>query len=221
MSKFLGVASLWVCLISLPHVTAPSLDEAVAGEAPDTAAAFGPGVPKDKAARMTDDPGDPFLLAAASPDGTGPAGPERPEGAVAPAERPLARLHFRNDLDKTLTLVEAQFTMDGKPLPFVSDLKAGGEVILFSGTLPAGPHVIKTRMICQGNKRGGIFTYMDKYRFNVESEEVLTMPEDRSVQFTVVAHRNKGLNVPFEKQIELTAKAGDLPDSGGPRSLRN
>jgi hypothetical protein len=199
MTKFLGVATLWVCLISLPHVTAPPQDGVVA--AVNSAVA--------------DDPGDPFRLAV-SPARANAATPDEP------AAKPLARLHFKNDLDKTLTLVEAELTMDGKPLPVVSNLKQGGEVILFSGTLPAGQHVIRTRMLCQGNRRGGgVFTYMDRYRFNVASEEVLTMPEDRSVLFTVIAQRNKGLNVPFERQIVIKADASDLPDSGGPRSLRN
>jgi hypothetical protein len=203
MSKFLGVASLWVCLITLPHVTPPSLDEAYAGETIQTAA-------------MGDDPGDPFRLAAALP-----ARAEN-ETPAEPAERRMARVHFKNDLDKTLTLVEAQFTMDGKQLPIVSNLKVGGEVILFTGPLAPGPHIVKTRLLCQANKRGGgIFSYMDKYKLNIESDEVLTMPDDRSVQFTVIAHRNKGINVPFEKQVEVKAAAADLPDSNGPRSLRN
>ena len=207
MSKFLGVASLWVCLISLPHVTDPPRDEAIAGEVIETPAS-------------AEDPGDPFRMAVASLDGAGddeaPATP-----ATSPAQKPQARLHFKNDLDKTLTLVEARFQMDGKPLPVVADLATGGEVILFSGPMTPGQHVIRTNILCQGNKRGGIFTYMDKYRFNVASEQVLTMPDDRSVLFTVIAHRNKGANVPFDKQIEVKAAASDLPDSGGPRSLHN
>lgn len=211
MSKFLGVASLWVCLITLPHVTDPPLDEAVAGESSDAGVAPTPAprAAKPKVARI---PGNPFRLASVQGSAEAPA---------APAERPMARLHFKNDLDKTVTLVEAQFTLDGKTLPVVSDLKPGGEVILFSGPLAPGQHVIKTRVVCQGNKRAGVFTYMDKYRLNAESEQVLTMPEDRSVLFTVIAHRNKGVNVPFEKQLEIKAQASDLPDSGGPRSLRN
>jgi hypothetical protein len=184
------------------------MDEAVAGEVIETPA-------------VAEDPGDPFRMAIASLDGAGDDSPAGPPAPAAPAQKPQARLHFKNDLDKTLTMVEARFQMDGKMLPVVSDLKAGGEVILFSGPLTPGQHVIRTNVLCQGTKRGGIFTYMDKYRFTVASEEVLTMPDDRSVQFTVIAHRNKGPNVPFDRQIEIKAAAAELPDSGGPRSLRN
>lgn len=209
MSKFLGVASLWVCLISLPHVTEAPPDEAVASESSD-AGVVPP--PPPRATKRPHIPGNPFRVAALHASSEAPA---------SPAAQQTARLQFKNDLDKTLTLVEAQFTMDGKTLPFVNDLKRGGEVILFTGPLAPGPHVIKARIACQGTQRAGVFTYMDKYRINAESEQVLTMPEDRSVIFTVIARRNKDMYVPFEKQLEITSQASELPDSGGARSLRN
>src|SRR3954471_14936709 len=98
MSKFLGVAALWVCLIALPHLTAPVSDAPLIG-ASSTLAMLG------------DDPGDPFLFGAMPassppPGATAQATPKPREHA-----RTFASVHFKNELGKAYTVVEVRLSL--------------------------------------------------------------------------------------------------------------
>src|SRR5258708_6802291 len=109
-----------------------------------------------------DDPGDPFALAAPPT----PAPPHAPPGS-------FATVHFKNEVGKAYGLVEARFLLDGKPLPVLTNVKSGDDIVIFAGRILPGPHVVQTRLAYQGNRRGPV-TYMRKYRLTVEAKEVLT-----------------------------------------------
>jgi hypothetical protein len=184
MWKLAGVAGLWVSLLAVPHVGPTAIDANFAGAAPPFA------VPEDL--------GDP------PPPDAGPA--------EAPREAPgaFATIHLENELGKTLTLLEAHVTMDGTPLPAVADLAPGDDATVFAGRVAAGHHVVRTRLVCQGNRRGP-FTYLRDYKWEVASDEVLTVPDDEAVVFTIAATRKKGLNVPFERQVGITLRDYVVP----------
>jgi hypothetical protein len=193
MWKGFGVAALWVGLISLPHAMGPVLQGGVAGAAPPLVL-------------PVEDPGDPFRLV---------TGATRAQGGGVSGT--FATVYFRNELGKTLTLVEATFVMDGKELPPLTNVKPDENVVVFSGRVEPGHHIIKTTVTCQGNKRG-IITYTKGYRWKVTSDQVLTIPDNRAVVYKLAAHRSRAANVPFEKQIEIRAQAEVLP---GGESLTN
>lgn len=233
MVKFVGVATLWVCLISLPHVAGTPGDTTSVAASPTPAA-------------VADDPGDPFRLAMMPPpvghkaanggsgrsyDGSGGPESEAPddEGAVPPEEKTkaeekspkktsFAAIHFKNELGKPIALVEARFVLDGKELPVVTNLKPDAEVILFSGQLSPGPHICRAHVVMKGNRRGPV-TYLEDYDYTMASDAVLTVPEGRGVVFRLAAHRNKKMNTPFERQLEITARADTMP--GEVSVLRN
>ncbi|MDB4981728.1 MAG: hypothetical protein JWM82_2480 [Myxococcales bacterium] len=166
MWKALSVAGLWGLLIAAPHaVSAPS-----------------------------DDPGDPFALAAPP----NPAPPPVPSGS-------FATVHFKNEVGKAYELSEAHFVLDGKPLPVLTDVKSGDDVVVFSGRVLPGPHVVQARLTYQGNRRGPV-TYMRKYHLTVEAEEVLTVPKEQAVQFTISGKQNKGFNVPFNEELGIQVR---------------
>ena len=146
-----------------------------------------------------DDPGDPFRML---------AGLSRVQERSNAAS--FATVHFRNELGKTLTLVEANFVMDGQELPAIKGLKENEDVVIFEGRVKPGHHIVKTTVSCQGNRRG-LITYMKGYKLTVTSEQVLTVPENRAIVFRLAAHRSRTPNVPFEKQIEITARAEVVP----------
>ncbi|HVR00709.1 MAG TPA: hypothetical protein VMT47_01130 [Polyangia bacterium] len=193
MWRSLGVICLWVLLIAAPHVPSSALElsvvESSLGVVPSATV---PG----------DDPGDPFRQ-----------GPER-----APAEIPgsFASLHFKNALGKTFDLLAASIVMDGKTLPAITNLQPDGDSVVFAGRVTPGEHIVDTQLTCQGRRRGP-FTYLDEYRWEVKSKEVLTVPSDRAVIFTISAVRNKGANIPWDKQVGITAESEVVPN---PLSLK-
>jgi len=127
--------------------------------------------------------------------------------AVAPAPTAFATVSFRNDVGKKLRLVEAQFTMDGEKLPVVlTSAEPGKSYVIASRALNPGQHVVGARLTYRGDR--GVFSYMKGYKLNVRSDQLLTAPADRPVTFTVVGGENKGLTVPIEKRVVVTAEGG-------------
>jgi hypothetical protein len=109
-----------------------------------------------------------------------------------------------------MIMTEVLFTFDGEPLPTVENLQPDQDVVVFSGRLKPGLHLMKTEVHLQGTSRGPI-TYTKGYKMNVKADQVLTVPENKAVVFTIAATRNKGMNVPFDRQIEIKATAEERP----------
>jgi hypothetical protein len=191
MWKFLGVFGVWVGLIAAPHVPSPvmNVDSWVV-----------PGVPAPSAdgtaAEPGEDPGNPYQK---------PAEPERRE---APGS--FATVHFKNQMGKGMILSEALFTFDGKPLPTVEALQPDQDVVIYSGRLTPGMHLMKTELHLQGASRGPI-TYTKGYHMRVTAEQVLTVPDDKAAVYTIAAGRKKGMNVAFDKQIEINVTSQETP----------
>lgn len=170
---------------------------------------------------------DPFDL-----DGTGTAGAAAPvsrsdavvdpfetrggDGTVrSPGTTPeptgFATLRFRNGVSK-FQLIEARFVMDGQELPVLTGADAGKDSLIFEGKLRPGRHVVSARIVYQGEKRGP-FTYLTGYKMTVESEQVLTVPEGRSVGFTIAAQKNARVDAPVEKQVAITVLDSAQPSA--------
>src|SRR5450432_1443359 len=190
MWKTLGVVGLWALMIVVPHLGTSAVSVTMAGVVPAVA-------PPDEEAL-----GDP-----------------PPKAPVARREIPgsFATIHFKNALGKTLTLAEARLTMDGKSLPVVTDLATDQDAVVFAGRVPPGAHSVEAHVICRGKRRGP-FTYLKDYKWEASSNETLTVPADRAVIFTISVVRDKGVNVPFDREIGLTVHDEMLPH---PVSLRN
>jgi hypothetical protein len=138
-----------------------------------------------------------------------PVAPAAPAAvaAVAPTQTTFATVRFRNDVGKKLRLVEAQFTMDGEKLPVVlTSAEPGKSYVIVSGAVKPGPHVVSARLTYRGDR--GVFSYMKGYKLNVKSEQVLTAPADRTVNFTVVGRENTGVTVPLDRRVVVTVEDG-------------
>lgn len=192
MWKPVGVVGLWLALIAVPHLGSPAVQVSSASIVP-----VAMNVP-------IDDPGDPFLGRADA-------------GRQAQISSSVATIHFKNALDKTLTLVRATLYMDGEPLAAVTKLGPQGDNVVFTGQVEPGAHVVTTQLTCLGKKRG-VFTYMSEYKWQISSEQTLNVLPNRAMVFTISAVRRKGMNVPVEKQVEISVYNELLPE---PTSLRN
>ena len=197
MWKPVGVVGLWLALIAVPHLSSPAVQVSSAGIVP-----VAMNVP-------TDDPGDPFPDTKGAAGRTGAAAPREGEheGEATGAH---ATIHFKNALDKTLTLVGATLEMDGEPLAPVTNLKPQGDNVVFAGHVTPGAHVVTTQLTCLG-KRRGVFTYLTEYKWQVSSEQTLNVLPNRAMVFTISAVRHKGMNVPVEKQVEISVYNELLP----------
>jgi hypothetical protein len=203
--KCMGLAGLWVFLIVLPHLGPKGIDARFADVMPPlTTLAY--------------DTGE----AATEADPQTPAAEPAPAPLVAPTVGSrhqvvgsFATIHLENKLDRTLSLVQARVTMDGKPLPTVGGLRPDDDRVLFAGLVSPGHHVVNTQLRCRGNRRG-VFTYLKDYQWDLRSEEVLTVPKDRAVIFTISAVRHQGVNVPFNKEVGIAVHDEVVPNPFSP-----
>ena len=124
--------------------------------------------------------------------------------AVAPTPTAFATVNFRNDVGKKLRLVEAEFTMDGEKLPVLTAAEPGKSYVIASGPVKPGPHIVSARLTYRGDR--GVFSYMKGYKLSVRSDQVLTTPADRTVNFTVVGSENRGMTVPLDKRVVVTVE---------------
>jgi len=140
------------------------------------------------------------------------APPSEPAGGPAPLKVPdsFATIRFKNQTGKAVTLTEVLFTFDGKPLPMIVDVKPDQDIVIYSGRLTPGTHLMQTEMRLKGNSRGPI-TYTKCYKFRVTAEQVLTLPQGKSVVFTIAGIGNNGMTVPFSKQLDFKMTAVKTP----------
>jgi hypothetical protein len=154
--------------------------------------------------------------AAANPaprDEERPGEEQAPPAEAAPAPAPVeaprsarANLRFRNDVGDKFTLVDVRFVMDGEALPTVlRGVERGKSAVVFAGVARPGRHIVTAHLTYQGRSRG-IFTYPRGYTFKVTSDQVLTMPSDRAVTFTIVGSEVRGLKAPIDRRLAVTVE---------------
>jgi hypothetical protein len=136
-----------------------------------------------------------------TPADTAPALP-----STEPLRSTQTRLLFRNDVGDKYQLVEVRFVMDGEELPTtLSGVQRGKSYVMYEGPARPGRHIVSAHLTYQGRSRG-MFTYTKGYRFKVTSDQVLTMPADKSVAFTVVGKETKGLRAPVAGRLAVTVE---------------
>jgi hypothetical protein len=129
----------------------------------------------------------------------------REEVAAAPPSPAQAQVHttlrFKNEAGPNYKLVEARFVMDGTELPTVITTAQRGETQqVFSGQVPAGHHVVASRLTYQGADRA-IFSYMKGYTFHVKSEDGFVAGGKNAVSMTIVCKEKTGFNEPIERRL--------------------
>jgi hypothetical protein len=204
MWKPVGVVGLWLVLLVVPHLGSHAVHVSPTGV-------------QVAATVPTEDPGDPSLEPPGAQDAHHKA--RQPSREKAEPANALVTIRFKNALDKTLTLANATLVMDGEPLAPITSLGPQANNVVFTGRMTPGSHTVTTHLTCVGRKRGAVFTYLKDFRWEVSSEQTLTVLPNRSMVFTISAVRRKGMNVPVEKQVEVSVYNELLPEPT--TSLRN
>jgi hypothetical protein len=118
-----------------------------------------------------------------------------------------AMIEVHNEMGKRYRLTEVAVLLDGVEVARVRAPK-GAELArdfpAFAGPLPAGEHAVTVTLVYDGRNPGPI-TYFDDYHFRAESTSAFTVTSDGRgpAKLDVVARERKGMNVPFEKKVEL------------------
>lgn len=146
-----------------------------------------------------------LLVASQGTLSTRPAAPPARSATPASPSDPVATVHFRDEAGDGFQLVEARFVMDDHPLPVLTAPPRAGDLVIYTGRVHPGRHVVSARLVYQGRSHGP-FTYMAGYKLNVESREVVDVPADRPVSFTIATEKKKGMNIPFDKQLAVTVR---------------
>lgn len=106
----------------------------------------------------------------------------------------------KNRMGAGFTLEQVLYHLDGNRIYF-QDNKDGGldeqrEFEVFSGTLLPGNHLVSVEMVYRGS--GGLFSYVDGYRFKISSSYTFYASKGRIVKVAVVGHERGGLTTSLE-----------------------
>src|ERR1700722_17271403 len=140
--KWMGVVGLWLFLIVLPHLGPKMIDARFADVMPPLAT-------------LADDTSEASTEKYPKATEAEPAPPPLVAPKIDPRHEVVgsfATIHLENKLGKTLSVVQARVTMDGKELPAVGKLPSDDDRVLFAGLVSPGHHVVDTQLSCRGNR---------------------------------------------------------------------
>jgi hypothetical protein len=145
------------------------------------------------------------LLAQAQPlPGSGAPDPTESQAVIVPRETTLpAAIDVRSDMGKRFKLMEVRVSIDGQEVSH--RVAAKGQEL--EHDVSPGPHQVSVILNYEG-RNAGIFTYMDDYKFKVESSADFTA-QDRAhpVALQVLAYQRSGITIPVEQKPTMEIKA--------------
>jgi len=117
-----------------------------------------------------------------------------------------ALLVHQNEMGSGFLLERAEYTLDGATI-FVRESPEGNLDALrrfevFNGALVAGKHELKVSMVFRG--RGfGVFTYLEGYKFKVDSRYTFNVLEGRLNQLNVVAFEKPDITTDATQRLSI------------------
>ena len=155
------------------------------------------------------------LLAQATPEtrSTAPREAEVQEAIREPAVLP-ASVDVRSALSKRFRLIEARLVVDGQEMSHRTATR-GQELEnpfrLYDGSLPPGRwNSVNVTLVYEG-RNTGLFTYLDDYKFRVQSTIDFTFPASgRPAAIEVLAYERSGVTLTVEQKptMEIMAPSG-------------
>lgn len=122
-----------------------------------------------------------------------------------------------NNLGTSYVLESVSYFLDGKGQYAKSDtsgsLNDQDQFQVFDGPIPPGNHTLTVNMKLRGNGYG-IFNYVNKYTFNVQSMTVFTAEEGQSCQIRVITNERSGISASFVERpyVEFEPRCRRLSD---------
>ena len=111
-----------------------------------------------------------------------------------------------NDLGRTYVVESVSYILDGKS-EFVKtdvsgEMNSLDEMMVFEGGIPTGKHTLSVEMRLRGNGYG-VFSYVDKYGFNVQSSTVFSSEEGQNCTVRVIAEKKSGFAYSFYERPNI------------------
>jgi hypothetical protein len=111
-----------------------------------------------------------------------------------------AVLWHKNELGPAFTIQSINYYLDGQSIfsktVLDESLSGKGEFRLHDGPIPAGNHTIAVSMVLRGNGFG-VFSYVDKYTFNVQSSYAFSAEDGKSCEVWIRVKERKGVGRSF------------------------
>jgi len=109
-----------------------------------------------------------------------------------------------NSLSATYRVMRVVYSLDGEPIftatNETSDLNT--EIEIYNGAILPGHHNLAVEFVLQGNEYG-VFTYMEGYEIPVRSSYQFEVEEGQTVELTIVAEEEGGVNRPLEDRPDI------------------
>jgi len=107
-----------------------------------------------------------------------------------------AVLVHRNEMGSAYYLESASYSLDGAPI-FTKvdndgDLDKRQEIEIFSGRIVPGSHTVNVQLVYRGHGFG-IFSYIEGYRFRVQSSTTFEAEGGKSTRVRIIGHEKGNL----------------------------
>ncbi|MCB9655468.1 MAG: hypothetical protein H6729_15210 [Deltaproteobacteria bacterium] len=135
-------------------------------------------------------------------------------------ERGKTVIVHKNDMGSGLELERAAYTLDGAPLFDTKDAPntlSAEDFELFNGPMEPGPHIITVSLVYRGTG-GGLFSYLEGYRFKVESRYRLVVQEGRLNRLEIIAHTKDDMTQELKDRLAVRYALTAGPMSSAARS---
>lgn len=143
-------------------------------------------------------------------------------GAAAGA---IARIRFKNDMGGVYKLESATWVLDGQTIVDEKDpLALAGATtsarMLFDGAIVPGSHNLSVTLVYRGSGYE-VFSYLEGYRFTVQSAYSFLAEEGKATDLEVVAYPKDGFKNRYEDRLDVkfqisSQDSAQMPESQTP-----
>lgn len=131
--------------------------------------------------------------------------------------RTRAIIEHHNDMGSSFELERAVYSLDGGIIFSKENTDGSLDRVksfeLYNGPINPGQHVIEVNLIYRG-KSAGVFTYLDGYKFKVDSKYPLNVPEGKSTRLNIVAYERADVSLETSERLDVRY---DVEIGTGPR----
>jgi len=113
-------------------------------------------------------------------------------------------------------LEKLAYRVDGRPVFEREGAAVDQPTIVSTEILPAGEHDVVVFVRYRGNGYG-VFSYLNKYRFDVTSKHTVTVLDRQHVQLDVTAFEKGGATTPLENRPAIAFRANLVDPHAVPR----
>ena len=131
--------------------------------------------------------------------------------------RTYAVIEHRNEMGSGFELESAVYTLDGGTI-FTKEnvdgtLDAQRAFELYNGPITPGQHTIEVSLLFRG-KSAGVFTYLEGYKYKINSKYALDVPEGKSTRLAIVAYERDDITMETEDRLSVRY---DVEIGSGPK----